>query len=99
MEQYLQDFENSRLVIYTAIIGDYDTLKEPEYIDENCDYICFTDNWELTSDIWQIRLVENTSLDSTRLQRMYKVLPQQDPGVLPRRKAFAQAAQHRHQPQ
>lgn len=75
MEQYLQDFENSRLVIYTAIIGDYDTLKEPEYIDENCDYICFTDNRELTSDIWQIRLVENTSLDSTRLQRMYKVLP------------------------
>lgn len=74
MEQYLQDFENSRLVIYTAIIGKYDTLKEPEYIDENCDYVCFTDNRELTSDIWQIRFVEKIDLDSTRFQRMYKVL-------------------------
>ena len=75
MEQYLQDLKNSKLVIYTIIVGDYDTLKDPEYIDENCDYICFTDNKELSSKTWQIRLVENIDLDNTRLQRMYKVLP------------------------
>jgi len=60
MEKYLQEFEKSRLVIYTAIIGNYDTLKDPEYIDENCDYVCFTDNRELKSDIWQIRLIKDT---------------------------------------
>lgn len=75
MGQYLQDFENSRLVIYTVIAGNYDTLKDPEFIDENCDYVCFTDSGELASGIWQVRMMEDAGLDSTRHQRMYKVLP------------------------
>ncbi len=75
MVNYIEDFEKSRLVIYTVIVGNYDTLKTPEFIDENCDYVCFTDNKKLSSEIWQIRLVENDELDNTRFQRMYKVLP------------------------
>ena len=74
MEQYFDDFEKNRLAVYTAIIGNYDSLKDPEFIDEKCDYICFTDDKNLKSDIWQIRLIENTGLDSTRFQRMYKIL-------------------------
>lgn len=74
MEQYIEEFEKSKLIIYTVIIGGYDTLKEPEFIDNNCDYICFTDNHKLTSNTWQIRLIKNTGLDNTRFQRMYKVL-------------------------
>lgn len=74
MENYIEDFDNSKLVVYTVIMGGYDTLKEPEYIDDNCDYVCFTDNKELKSGIWQIRLVGDYELDSTRKQREYKIL-------------------------
>ena len=75
MEKYIEEFETSKLVIYTVIIDGYDTLKEPEFLDENCDYVCFTNDKKLTSEIWQIRLIEETHLDNTRLQRMYKILP------------------------
>ena len=40
-EETIEDIKNNKIVIYTAFTGDYDTLKYPEVIDENCDYICF----------------------------------------------------------
>ena len=66
---------NSKLVIYTCIIGEYDYLKDPEYIDDNCDYICFTNNPKLKSDIWQIRFIENRDMNVTKWQRHYKLFP------------------------
>lgn len=33
-----------KYTIITAIFGDYDILHEPEIVDTNCTYICFTDN-------------------------------------------------------
>lgn len=41
-------------IIYTAIFGDYEELKEPSIISEGWQYICFTDQ-PLKSDIWEIR--------------------------------------------
>jgi len=41
-------------VIYTCITNDYDTLKEPLVITDGWDYICFTDNKNLTSKTWKI---------------------------------------------
>lgn len=64
-----------KIVIYTVIVGDYDYLKDPEFVMENCDYICFTDNPNLCSEIWQIKLLDNTNLDDTRWNRKYKILP------------------------
>ena len=44
-------------IIYTAITGDYDKLiEQPKQ--EGWDYICFTDNPDLKSDLWDIRVVE-----------------------------------------
>ena len=63
-----------RVVIYTAIFGEYDTLLTPENVLPNADYICFTDS-DLTSDIWQIRKVPAIYNDSTRCARKYKLLP------------------------
>ena len=63
-----------KIVIYTVIMGDYDYLKDPEYIMANCDYVCFTNNPDLKSDIWEIRYDSNTELDNTRWQRRHKVL-------------------------
>lgn len=62
-------------VVYTVITGDYDTLKEPLCVDAEYDYICYTDNRYVTSDIWSVRYIENTEgLDNTRLARKYKMM-------------------------
>lgn len=74
-EETINDIKNNKIAIYTAFTGDYDTLKDPEFIDENCDYICFTDNPNLTSDIWKIIPMEHSILDNNRKAKQYKVLP------------------------
>lgn len=40
-------------VIYTALFGDYEELKEPVIITPGWDYICFTDQ-QIKSDTWKI---------------------------------------------
>ena len=74
-EETIEDIRNNKIVIYTAFTGDYDTLKYPEVIDDNCDYICFTDNTELTSDLWKIIPMEESVLDNNRKAKKYKLLP------------------------
>ena len=74
-EETIEDIRNNKIVIYTAFTGDYDTLKYPEVIDDNCDYICFTDNPELTSDLWKIIPMEESVLDNNRKAKKYKLLP------------------------
>lgn len=62
-------------VIYTVITGNYDMLREPEYVDSAFDYICFTDNDKLRSEVWNVRYIENPEgLDSARLSREPKIL-------------------------
>ena len=40
---------DKRIVVYTAITGNYDELKEPIFIDQNIDYVCFTNNKNIKS--------------------------------------------------
>jgi len=62
-------------VIYTAIIGKYDKLKEPKVVSEGFDYVCFTDDVTLKSPKWKIVPVTNPQgLDNTRLARKIKIL-------------------------
>ncbi len=63
------------LVIYTALFGDYDTLRDPVENFENCKFICFTDQTHLTSDIWEFRVVQNVDLPPNEMNRKYKLLP------------------------
>jgi len=65
----------NKTVIYTAIFGGKDNLIEPKYIPEGCDFVCFTDDENLKSNIWQVKKVESTFDDPVRNARMYKVLP------------------------
>lgn len=66
---------NGKGVVYTVITGKYDVLYDPVYMDSGYDYICFTDDRELTSDVWSFRYIENTErLDDVRLSRKYKIL-------------------------
>ena len=69
------NFKKNKLVIYTAISGDYDLLIDPIYVNPDYDYVCFTDNPNITSDVWDIRLMEDLELDNTRKSRLYKILP------------------------
>lgn len=44
-------------VIYTAIIGNYEELKEPDFITPGWKYVCFTDQ-PFKSNTWEIRPIE-----------------------------------------
>lgn len=64
----------NRIVVNTAILGNYDDLCDPIYISSNCDYICFTDNPNLTSKIWKIKKIKLYNNDIVRTSRMAKIL-------------------------
>lgn len=66
--------KQKKIAVYTVITGNYDYLKEPEYVMEDCDYICFSDNPQLSSDIWQIRLIDSSGSSGIKLNRRYKIL-------------------------
>ncbi len=63
-------------VIYTCLTGGYDELLQPEIIDNNFDYICFSnDIKEKQISVWQIREIPFETNDNTRLSRYPKLLP------------------------
>lgn len=62
-------------VVYSAITGEYDNVKEPKYINPDFDYILFTDNPDLKTRIWKVRLIDNPeNLDNVRLSKRVKLL-------------------------
>ena len=63
--------------VYTALIGGYEKLNEqPIAVDSRLPFICLTNDPELQSETWQIRLVEPLfGLDPIRSQRALKLLP------------------------
>jgi len=72
MNVFLED----KLVVYTAIIGDYDELKNPEYICPDITYVCFTDNKKIKSDVWNIEYITSDGWDNRILARKIKMTPQ-----------------------
>jgi len=69
------DFSKHKCVVYTAVTGVYDEPIIPSYVNEDFDYICFTDNPHLKSDFWQIKHIKDSKYDPVRTARMYKILP------------------------
>lgn len=69
--------EKNKKVVYTCITGGYDTLIDPKWISEGFDYICFTDNADIKSDVWQIRPLpkETEGLSNVKKQRYVKINP------------------------
>lgn len=64
-----------RGVVYTAITGNYDDVKEPKYMNPNLDYILFTNNRNITSTKWKVVYIDNPEgLDNVRLARRIKIL-------------------------
>lgn len=64
-----------RGAVYSAVTGGYDTIRDPEVINENLDYYLFTDNDSISSDIWKVVKIDNPeNLDKIRLARKIKIL-------------------------
>jgi len=76
VNEFFIDSKKNNTVIYTAIFGKYDELRDPTVYSEDIDYICFTDNPKLSSNIWQIRLMKPLVYgDPVRSARLVKICP------------------------
>lgn len=64
-----------KIVVYTAIMGDYDDLRDPLFYNENVTYICFTNNKAITSNKWNIHYVKDDTLTNVIFARKLKILP------------------------
>ena len=53
VETKLSRTENKK-VIYSANFGSYDLIGEPKFVDSDVDYIYFTDNPDVKSEIWSV---------------------------------------------
>lgn len=60
-------------VVYTAVFGDYDAISP---VDPNwgCDFICFTDNPEVVSTGWIVKLVKIHNEGAQYTNRRLKIL-------------------------
>lgn len=69
--------QKNKKVVYTCITGGYDNLIEPKFVTEGFDYVCFTDNNEMKSDVWEIRPLpkETEGLSQVKKQRYVKINP------------------------
>lgn len=61
----------STVAVYTAIYDDYDTLIDPGVVENGVDYICFTDDPDIESEVWDTRVqrpMENPALANRRVK-------------------------------
>jgi hypothetical protein len=75
VSQKVPNLQGVKYVVYTALFGAYDQLKDPLVVDEEACYICFTDNRELKSAVWEIVVIESNGLDPRKSARAVKMLP------------------------
>lgn len=67
--------KKNKKVVYTAIFGGKDTLRDPEVVVDNFDYVCFTDT-PIETKVWDVRVIEPSFPDDPRRNaRKIKLLP------------------------
>ena len=71
----LQVFNKEKIAVYTCITGNYDVLRNPIDCGLDVDYICFTNNKSLHSDIWNIKYISDEKMDNIHLARYVKLFP------------------------
>ena len=62
-----------KYTVLTFLFGYYDTLKEPEEIDENAEYICITDRTDLKSNVWKFIYDEELNNYNEGIQKAFVV--------------------------
>ena len=67
-----------KYAIYTACIGGYDNILQPEIIDERFDYILFTDDVKVDRiGVWQVRKIGYYNSNTIRIARYVKTHPEE----------------------
>jgi glycosyltransferase involved in cell wall biosynthesis len=65
----------ARYVVYTCLSNNYDSLKVPEFLDSEVDYICFSDQPVYGYGVWNVKSYSQKIADPTRISRHPKLLP------------------------
>src|ERR1700712_69980 len=66
---------HSRAVVYTCLFGYSEHFNDFHYQTDGIDFICFTDNPDLTSSFWKMQIVDCGLLDPARRSKQIKALP------------------------
>lgn len=66
-----------KFVVYSVITGEYESVLQPEVIDDRFDYVLFTDNVKSSKEgVWNIRSIPTSlNIDKIRLSRYPKTHP------------------------
>lgn len=64
-----------KVIVYTCNFGNYEAIKEPVCADPSVEYILFTDNKNITSNIWKVIIIDEQLPDPRRSSRLAKILP------------------------
>jgi hypothetical protein len=77
--------KKNKIIVYSVNIGGYDEIKTPKTYDPNVEYILFTDDESVMSEVWKIYPIDfvDSKLDNRRKSRYLKlnshlVLPEHD---------------------
>ncbi len=72
----MPQFIENRIAVYTSITKGYDNLISPDFISDKCDFFCFTDDENMSSNYWQVILLKNEfNGDDVRFARHIKLFP------------------------
>ena len=66
---------DNRIVAFTAIVGNYDTLRVPRVLDPDVDYVCFSDTPRSDLGVFEIRPLPFHHIDPVRAARFVKTHP------------------------
>lgn len=66
---------DEKIIVYTSITGEYDFLNDPLYVDDGITYVCFTNNHNIKSKVWNVEYIKNSGMDDMHLAKKIKLMP------------------------
>ena len=66
---------SNKIVVYTALYGNHDSLKEPVMAQDECSFVCFTDMNDIDSNTFEVKRYPRINFDPVRSARFFKLLP------------------------
>ncbi|EAQ81614.1 Glycosyl transferase, family 2 [Blastopirellula marina DSM 3645] len=75
LAKYRSSRSPKRVVVYTALVGGYDDLITPEFLNDDYDFVCFSDSMIEGDHPWKIVPIDYHNADQTRISRFYKLHP------------------------
>ena len=68
----------NKIVVYTAIVGNYDAINQPKLVDDRFDYVLFSnDISQERVGVWHVRSIPYSNEDKTRIARWVKTHPEE----------------------